>query len=792
VAADRKLDAGRPVSVDSALAELQADFHHWEKTKDCIDQFIDIMLNYRQSGHPGGSRSKVYAMVSLMLSGAMRWDIRHPEKRFGDRFALAAGHTVPLVYATLAVLNETVRARFDRTGDKRYKVFDEENRALFWEDLIGFRHHGGLPGHAEMEGKTLLLKANTGPSGHGSPPSAGQAVALKRAGADGVKVWAIEGEGGLTPGAAHETLNSAYGLGLDNFHYIIDWNDFGIDDNPVSHYVHGSPRDWFESHGWRVCEAANGADWESVTRALLDVTCGPNPEHRPSMMFMHTRKGRDYYKYDNKSHGSPHKMNDELFWKTKKEFMDKYGVKFVGFGEPAPKDANAIKQQEYDNLAIVADVIKGDEALVDYLSDRLIELGDSVPGTIDGFKIDASKNPTDDPQLYDFANYPQAMWAQPGDKKPNRAALAAWGGWVNAWCQRKYGRPLFIAMSADLADSTNISGFAKGFGEFEGHGWYHRDDGRDGVLLPQGITEFTNAGVSTGIANVNFSEKPYEEFNGFYAACSTYGSFVYLKYGPMRLFSQLAQDSPLKVGKVLWVAGHSGPETAEDSRTHFGIFAPGVSQLFPDGHVIDLHPWEYNEVPVLIAAALRSNAPIVALHLTRPPIDIPDRPALGMPSHFEAARGAYVLRPYTDGQPKMGVVLVQGTSTTANLTKVLAALNEEGLNVKIVAAISPQLFALQDESYRDAVYAPEERLDAMAITNRSRRLMSDWIDPVVSAAYTLSSDWDDRWRTGGSIDEVVEEAHLSPKHILEGIRRFAADRDRRLGAIKDRLDRLGA
>jgi transketolase len=792
LAADRKLDAGRGGSAQEALSEQQKNYHHWEKIKDCIDQFIDIMLNYRQSGHPGGSRSKVYAMVSLLLSGAMRWDIRHPEKRFGDRFALAAGHTVPLVYATLAVLNETLRARFDRTGDDRYKVFDEKKRALYWEDLLGFRHNGGLPGHAEMEGKTLLLKANTGPSGHGSPPSAGQAVALQRAGAGEVKVWAIEGEGGLTPGAAHETLNSAYGLGLTNFHYIIDWNDFGIDDNRISYYVHGTPRDWFEAHGWRVSEAADGADWHSVTAALLDVVHGANPDNRPSMMFMRTRKGRDYYKYDNKSHGSPHKMNHELFWKTKKDFTDKYGVEFVGYGEPAPKSPEAVEEQEYANLEIVANVIRGDRSLVDYVSGRLVELGDSVPDTIDGFRIDTAKNPTDDGELYDFQNYPESMWAKPGEKKPNRAALAAWGGWVNAWCQKKYGRPLFLALSADLADSTNISGFAKGFGDFEGHGWFLHGDNRDGVLLPQGITEFANAGIATGIANVNFSETPYENFKGFFAACSTYGSFVYLKYGPMRLFSQLAQDSPLKVGKVLWVAGHSGPETAEDSRTHFGIFSPGVTQLFPDGHVIDLHPWEYNEVPVLVAAALATDAPIIALHLTRPPIEIPDRAALGMPSHFEAARGAYVLRPYRDGQPPMGVVIVQGTSTTNNLTKILGNLDEEGLNVKVVAGVSPQLFAMQDEAYRDQVYAPEERFDAMAVTNRSRRLMSDWIEPGLSAAYTLSSDWDNRWRTGGSVDEVVEEAHLSPRHILEGIRRFAAERDKRLGAIRRRLDRLGA
>ena len=43
-------------------------------------------------------------------------------------------------------------------------------------------------------------------------------------------------------------------------------------------------------------------------------------------------------------------------------------------------------------------------------------------------------------------------------------------------------------------------------------------------------------------------------------------------------------------------------------------------QLFPKGQVINLHPWEYNEVPVLLGAALRQPVPVVILHLTRPPI----------------------------------------------------------------------------------------------------------------------------------------------------------------------------
>ena len=118
-------------------------------------------------------------------------------------------------------------------------------------------------------------------------------------------------------------------------------------------------------------------------------------------------------------------------------------------------------------------------------------------------------------------------------------------------------------MSADLAESTNIAGFMKGFADAPGWGWYQRDTNVHGALLPQQITEFTNSGVACGIASVNLAADPFTEFNGFWGACSTYGAFSYLKYGEMRLFSQLAQDCELRVGKVLWVAGHSGPETAE-------------------------------------------------------------------------------------------------------------------------------------------------------------------------------------------------------------------------------------
>ncbi|MDE2234519.1 MAG: transketolase [Gammaproteobacteria bacterium] len=768
------------------ISQLEKNYPHWEKLKDMIDQSIDLMLNLRQSGHPGGSRSKVHMLVATLLSGAMRWDIRHPEKRFADRFVLVAGHTVPLVYATLAVFNEALRRKFKTTGDTRYQIPGE---AVYWEDLLRFRHNGGLAGHAEMSGKTLFFKFNTGPSGHGSPAAAGEAAALKLAGLDDVKVFAIEGEGGATTGATHETMNSAWGLGLDNLYYLLDWNDYGIDNRPFSSVVYGSPQDWFGSHGFRVFGAENGMDWPDVTAALVATMNTENPDQQPNVTWFKTRKGRGYEVYDNKSHGTPHKFNSDLFWKTKKAFTDKYGISFEGFGATGPDEQQARLKQTAANYEKVFSLYD-DPSFLDYVADTLVEIGDSVPAEKTTAYFNFTKNPFKDPVLTDYKNYPPELFENPGEKQPNRAGFSKFGAWINAYAYQKYGRPLVIAMSADLADSTNISGFAKAFGDFAGLGFYDRVHNRKGCLLPQGITEFANAGISAGIATVNLSDKPFEEFNGYYAAASTYGSFSYLKYGLMRLFSQVAQDSEIKVGKVIWVAGHSGPETAEDSRTHFGVFSPAVTQLFPEGQIINLYPWEHNEVAPMLGAALATEVPIIALHLTRPAVEIPDRKALGMGSYLDAAKGAYLIRDYKKGLPKMGCIFVQGTSTTANVIKILPKLDESGINVKIIAAVSPELFARQPQAYRQQIVSVSDWMNSTVITNGARRTMHDWLANKIAEEYALSSDWDNRWRTGGSVDEICDEAHISPAWILKGVQRFASEHEERLSRLRKMVEQI--
>ena len=115
-------------------------------------------------------------------------------------------------------------------------------------------------------------------------------------------------------------------------------------------------------------------------------------------------------------------------------------------------------------------------------------------------------------------------------------------------------------------------------------------------------------------------------------------------------------------------------------------------------------------------------------------------------------------------------------------------LDELGLNVKIVCAASYELFAMQPESYREQVIGPADRVNSTVICTQARLTMRQWILNKMAEEYAMTADWDNRWRTGGTVDEVIEEAHLSPKWLLAGIQRFVADKEQRMDAIRRDVD----
>ena len=66
--------------------------------------------------------------------------------------------------------------------------------------------------------------------------------------------------------------------------------------------------------------------------------------------------------------------------------------------------------------------------------------------------------------------------------------------------------------------------------------------------------------------------------------------------------------------------------------------------------------------------------------------------------------------------PGPGYVLVQGSSSTFNLVSVLPRLEAAGINVKVIAAVSEELFDRQVEEYRHSVLPPEAYYDLMVVS----------------------------------------------------------------------------
>ena len=229
----------------------------------------------------------------------------------------------------------------------------------------------------------------------------------------------------------------------------------------------------------------------------------------------------------------------------------------------------------------------------------------------------------------------------------------------------------FFTLAADLSESINVE-----HGSLWGH--YGPTDNPLGTRIKAAIQEAGNVSTAIGLVSQSASVDP-EKFAGVWALSGTYGAFTPLMYTPARVWSQQKQDSKFRIGVLHILAAHSGPETAADARTHFGIFAPQVWKLFPRGQTIHLNFWDYNDVaPGYFAAAeIAARDPhvgIITLEVARPDFAVADRNSFADTDLRAAAKGLYVIRDFAPGKPRHGYVIAQGSSSTVNLVKVLPQL----------------------------------------------------------------------------------------------------------------------
>jgi transketolase len=795
-----------------------------------------LLGNYAQTGHLGGPLAYTPYNVAAHLvgpeNGGLRYDYRRPKHPYSDKFMMAAGHSVPTCYALWMIMGEALRRKYQETGDPRYHV--DPHVAMLPVDALGFRRGAGalktllhetnledhplfatakgrgiraLSGHAESIDCTNDV--NGGPSGVGIATAAGKAMFWDVAGAqDSPKIIALEGEFALTEGHAQELKTQALALQVGKrLRVMLSNNNAGIDDCliggviPAKYDGYDLVNQW-TSYGWNVFTLSNGNDYNEVTAALKAMDEVDPNDRRPIIAIGRTIKGYWPAAADGKlpgygeqlvsyaSHPYALKMNSEYFLALAQTFEKHYGVEFQGIRKGPVTDNRERLIQFKTNIDIVMSLLDRD-GLGDRLADRLVKIGDTVRNDVK-LRISATADPflddrlrvaalPESPQKLSIRNAVSgaekqvniSLFKKPGEIAGTRRGISEIIKWMNYVTD---GR--FFTLAADLSESINVE-----HGSLWGH--YSPTDNPLGTRLKAPIQEAGNVSTAIGLVSQSASVDP-EKFAGVWALSGTYGAFTPLMYTPARVWSQQNQDSKFRVGVLHILTAHSGPETAADARTHFGIFAPQVWKLFPRGQVINLSFWDYNDVaPGYFAAAeIAARDPhvgIITLEVARPDFAVADRSRFADSDLRAAAKGLYVIRDFAPNQPRHGYVIAQGSSSTVNLVKVLPRLEAAGVNVKVIAAISEELFDRQPQAYRDSVLPPEARYDLMVVSTGTRRMWPLRNLGPLTDEYSLTSDFDNSWRTGGLELEVIAEAHLDPDSIFSGVERFAKERERRIG-----------
>jgi transketolase len=801
-----------------------------------------LLGNYAQTGHFGGPLAYTPFNVAAHLAGpelgGMRYDYRRPKHPFGDKFMLAGGHNVPTGYALWMIMGQALARKFRLTGDKRYYV--DPKTAILPIDALGFRRGAGalktlleaqgltdhplfaqakirgikaLAGHAETVDVTNDV--NGGPSGVGIASAAGKAAFWDVVGAPGSpKVIALEGEFAMTEGHAQELKTQALALQVGKrLRVILSDNNAGIDDVLLGGVVPGKFHgynliDQWTSYGWNVFTVDDGADYAQIVSVLKTMEDWDPADRRPMIVVAKTTKGYWPRAVEGKipghgpqlvsyqSHPYGMKMNSDYFVALAGTFEEHYGVEFEGIRKGPVTDPRERLIQFKTNIDVVMSLLDRN-GLGDWLAERLVSIGDTVKDNTpvnfdvktDPFLDDRLRvaNLPVDPQTVSVVNrfsgaekqVAVSLFRKPGEAAGARRAISEIIKWMNYVTDNR-----FFTLAADLSESINVE-----HGSLWGH--YDPETNPLGTRVKAAIQEAGNVSTAIGLIGQSASVDP-EKFSGVWALSGTYGAFTPLMYTPARVWSQQNQDSKFRMGVLHILAGHSGPETAADGRTHFGIFATQVWKLFPRGQTIHLNFWDYNDVaPGYFAAAeIAARDPkvgIISIEVARPDSAVADRGKFADPDIRAAAKGLYVIRDFKAGQPKHGYVIVQGSSSTVNLVRALSRLDEAGINVKIISAISEDLFDHQPESYRRSVLPPEAYYDAMVVSTGTRRVWPVRDLGPLTDAYSLTSDWDNQWLTGGLEADVIAEAHLDPDSIFAGIQRFANDRKQRIGSQRDRL-----
>jgi transketolase len=529
-----------------------------------------------------------------------------------------------------------------------YSVLYLTGYDLTLDDIKQFRQwESKTPGHPEL-GYTPGVETTTGPLGQGIGNSVGMAVAEAHMAAVFNReqkiidhhVYFIASDGDMMEGVSHESASFAGHAKLGKLVGFYDDNHITIEGDTALTFSDDTGAR-FEAYGWHVQHVADVNDLTALNRAI---DAAKAEASKPSLIVVRSHIG---YGSPNKhdtaeAHGSALGVDEILL--TKKALGYPSMEPFYVAPEALSywrEAANKRAKTENDWKKIYDSYKAANPALEKELQRRL--RGDLPDGWEELIPVFTAKD-------------------------GNVASRAASGVVINAIGKKI---PELMGGSADLASSTNT--IIKGEPSFSAENYAGRN-------FHFGIREHGMGSIMNGMSL----------FGGIIPYGATFLIFSDYMRPPVRLASIMERH-------VIYVYTHDSIGLGEDGPTHQPIEQLSALRAIP--HFTLIRPADASETAEAWRAALKHKKGPVALVLTRQKLLFIDRSKYASASGV--ARGAYVLGDSPGGAPQ--VVMMSTGSEVSLILDAQKKLEATGIRTRAVSMPSQEIFASQDQAYRDSV-----------------------------------------------------------------------------------------
>ena len=529
-----------------------------------------------------------------------------------------------------------------------YSVLYLTGYDLSLDDIKQFRQwESKTPGHPEY-GYTPGVETTTGPLGQGVGNAVGMAVGEAHMAAVFNReqkifdhyVYFIASDGDMMEGVSHESASFAGHAKLGKLIGFYDDNHITIEGDTALTFSDDTGKR-FEAYGWHVQHVADVNDLAAMNRAI---DAAKAETTRPSLIVVRSHIG----------YGSPNKHD------TAEAHGSALGVEEIkltkealGYPSQEPfyvapealrfwRDAGKRRAKAQDDWQKTYDAYKAANSGLEKELQRRLR-GDLPDGWEDLLPVFTAKD-------------------------GNVASRAASGIVINAIGKKI---PELMGGSADLASSTNT--IIKGEPSFSAENYAGRN-------FHFGIREHGMGSIMNGMSLTG----------GIIPYGATFLIFSDYMRPPVRLACIMDRH-------VIYVYTHDSIGLGEDGPTHQPIEQLSALRAIPEMTLI--RPADASETAEAWRFALKHKKGPVALVLTRQKLSFIDRSKYAAASGL--ARGAYVLADASGSAPE--VVLISSGSEVGLILDAQKKLEADGIRARAVSMPSHEIFARQDQSYRDSV-----------------------------------------------------------------------------------------